>query len=137
MCIGPVEPKHEEAFGVQRLARAHQVVPPAFLAGGIQSGDMVRGVQCMAHQHGVALVGVERAVGLVGQLVVGQARATLERERLAEVHRLRRDLTDRSTHLQTTRPGAAAHGYRVGSTCLAAFVKAPASRSKSALWREV
>jgi hypothetical protein len=25
------------------------------------------------------------------------------------------------------------HGHRVGGTCLAAFVKAPASRSKSAL----
>ena len=39
---------------------------------GMQAGHMVRGIECMAHEHGVAGVGVERAVGLVGELVVGE-----------------------------------------------------------------
>jgi hypothetical protein len=57
VCIGPVEPKHEpgvvdandeKPVGVQRLARANQVVPPAFALGqrvalrvGVDAGHMV------------------------------------------------------------------------------------------------
>ena len=43
-------------IGVQRLARPDEVVPPAFAFChiGISARHMVAGVQCVAHQHGVA-----------------------------------------------------------------------------------
>ena len=88
-----VDADDEEAVGVQRLARADHVVPPAFALGltFIDAGHMVRGVQCMADQHRVGLVGVELAVGLVGQGVAANRCAALQRQRLVEGEELRRD----------------------------------------------
>jgi hypothetical protein len=75
---------------------------------------MVAGVQRMAHQHGVAAVGIERAVGFEGQRVVGQHGAALQRQRLAEVHGLSRHATD-GTHEAPRNDNTRRrlHGHRV------------------------
>lgn len=91
-----VHPDDEEAAGVERLARANQVVPPADVAGivGVVAGDVVRARQRVAHQHRVAACGVERAVGLVDELVARQGFAAAKAQRLVEMRQLRRDDSD-------------------------------------------
>ena len=91
-----VDADDEEAVGVQRLAGADQVVPPAGAVGlaGVLAGDVVAGVQRVAHQHRVAARRVQRAVGLVDQRVVAQLRAAPQRQAAREVHRLWGDGTD-------------------------------------------
>ena len=71
---------------------------------GVDAGHMVTRVQRMAHQHRVALVGVERAVGLVGERVVAQLRAAAQQQRLLEPEELRRNLADRSGNKQDDTP---------------------------------
>jgi hypothetical protein len=48
----------------------------------------------MAHQHRVAAGGVEGAIGLVDQVILGQHATALEGERVAEVGRLRHHDSD-------------------------------------------
>jgi hypothetical protein len=83
----------EEAVGVHRLARAHHVVPPALGAGLalVDAGHVVRGVERMAHQHRVAAIGVQGAVGFVGERVVADRCAAAQGQRARELHRLRGD----------------------------------------------
>ena len=85
-----VDANDKEAFGIQRLAGANHVVPPAFGVGlaHIDTGHVVRGIECMANQHGVGLVGIQAAVGLVAEMVVRQGSAALQRQRSCEVHAL-------------------------------------------------
>jgi hypothetical protein len=87
---------HEEAVGVERLAGADQVVPPAdigfFLF--VKASHMMRGVERVAHQHRVGLRRVQRAVGLVGDLECGQLGAAAQAKRLAEAGFLRRGGAD-------------------------------------------
>ncbi|MNN33750.1 hypothetical protein D3C81_1475200 [compost metagenome] len=92
-----VDADDEEAVGVERLARTHHVVPPAQVARvvGVDAGDMVRGVERVAHQHRVGARRVERAVGLDHQVVAGEGRAVAQLQRLGKVHALRRDHADR------------------------------------------
>ncbi len=93
-----VDADDEEAIGVERLAGADQVVPPALAPRltGVRAGDVVRRVERVAHEHGVAARGVQRAVGLVGERVVGERRAARERQRRGEMHRLRLDVAYRT-----------------------------------------
>ena len=69
-----VHPDDEEALGVERLARPDEVVPPAEVFGsiGVHAGDVVRGVQRMADEHRIGARGIQRTVGLVGELERGQ-----------------------------------------------------------------
>jgi hypothetical protein len=69
-----VDADHEEAPGVERLARTDQVVPPAFALriAAIGAGRMMARVQRVADQHRIAAIGGERAVGFVDQRVVAQ-----------------------------------------------------------------
>ena len=92
-----VHPDHEELARIERLARADEVVPPAHVVRrvGVGAGDVVRTRQRVAHQHRVAALGVERAVGLIDQVVVVQRATAAQRERFGELGPLRRDHADR------------------------------------------
>ena len=70
----------------------------------VVAGHVVRGVQRVAHQHGVGARGVQLAVGLVGDLVSGQLGAAAQPERRVETRLPRRDGADggwivRSVHV--------------------------------------
>ena len=127
---GVVDADDEEALGIQRLARADHVVPPAGLPGGVDAGDMVAGVERVAHQHHVAALGVQRAVGLVDERVVRQPRAALQRQRLGEVHLLWRDRSDGAHEAKTRRRCEAGTGC---TSFFSGICEAPASWNKSAL----
>jgi putative Ca2+/H+ antiporter (TMEM165/GDT1 family) len=85
-----VHANDEEAVGVHGLAGADHVVPPAFalFLPGVDARHVVRGVEGMAHQYRIGAVGVEGAVGFVGQVVVADGRAALQRQRLRKMHGL-------------------------------------------------
>ena len=116
---GPVEPKQlprlltpttKKRSVSSGLPGPDHVVPPADVVGlvGVVAGDVVRGVERMADEHRVAALGVERAVGLVGEVVVGERRAAGERQRLGEPRLPGDDRTDRAT------PGAGGRGIAAG-----------------------
>ena len=70
---------HEIAFGVDRPAGADHGLPPARLLGDrMHVGDVLIAGERVADQHGIDARGVERAVGLVGDL---------ERRRVRRRHR--------------------------------------------------
>ena len=86
-----VHADHEKPVGVQRLAGPDHVVPPALAAGDglalrirVHTGHMVRCVQGMADQHGIAALRIELSVGFVHQLVAGQLGTALQGQRLGE-----------------------------------------------------
>ena len=82
--------EHEIAVGIDRLAGADHGLPPAGLAGdGMDVGDMLVAGQRMADEHEVRLVGVERAVGLIGD---GEGREFLPAVERKRDRRKMRDL---------------------------------------------
>jgi hypothetical protein len=85
-----VDADDEEAVGVDRLARAHHVVPPAGALRLVRvvARHVVGGVQRVADQHRVGLVRVQGAVGFIHQRVVADGGAALQAQRFGEVHRL-------------------------------------------------
>ena len=93
-----VDPDDVEAIGVERLARTDHVVPPADVAlvAFVEAGDVVRRVQRMADQDRIAAVGVERAVGFVGQVERVEGAPAGELQRLGEVGGVRDDRPDRA-----------------------------------------
>ncbi len=135
-----VDADDEEAVGVERLARADEVVPPALalLLPGVGAGDVVRGVERVADQDGVAARRVQRAVGLVGEGVVGQLRAARERQRRGEMHRLRQDIA-KGAHRTRARkiPAPPKRDTGIVRPVFSRIYRAPASRNKSALRGEV
>ena len=82
----------KKPVGVHRLARTDHAVPPAFGLGlpRVNARHMVRGVERVADQHRIALVGVERAIGLKRQVVLADGRTALQRKRRIKMHRLGR-----------------------------------------------
>ena len=82
--------------GIDGLARPHHVVPPADVLRILRvvARDMLVSRQCVADEDGVGLVGIQRTVSLVHQVVARQHRAALEGERLAKSGALRRNDTD-------------------------------------------
>ena len=88
---------------------------------------MMRRVQRMAYQHGVISLGIQLAIGFVRQLVGRQHSAALELQGLVKVHGLWCGCKCHvGFHLAKTQA--------LGMTCLAEFIKAPASDGKSALF---
>ena len=84
----------EVAVGVERPAGADHGVPPAGLAGHrMHIGDMLIAGQRMADQNGVGAIGIEVAIGLVGDLERREIDAAIELQRLVRAelrHRRRR-----------------------------------------------
>ena len=79
----------EETVGIDRLAGTDHQRPPAGLAGHrIGAGNMLVAGQRVANQDGVGMVGVEFAIGLVGNLPGRDRRAGVEGKRRvrAETH---------------------------------------------------
>ena len=73
----------EVAVGVERPARADHGLPPAGLAGDrMHIGDMLIAGQRMADQDGVGAIGVEFAIGLIGDLERREIDAAIEPQRL-------------------------------------------------------
>ena len=70
---------------------ADHIVPPAFALGlaFIDTGDVVRGIERMTDHDGIALVGVELAIGLEGEVVIGDGATTLQGQRFIKMHGLR------------------------------------------------
>mmetsp|Transcript_6973 Transcript_6973/g.29526 ORF Transcript_6973/g.29526 Transcript_6973/m.29526 type:complete len:380 (-) Transcript_6973:1175-2314(-) len=112
-----VDADDEELVGVQRLARADQVVPPAFAPrlARIGAGHVMAGVERMTHQHRVAALGIEPPIGLDHQVVRAKACTAAQPQRLVEMKTLRRHLADASARHGLT-PGQvlrAVHARRV------------------------
>jgi hypothetical protein len=84
----------------------------------------------VADQDGVAALGVERAIGFVGQGVVANGHAAAQGQAGLEMHGLR---CDDKTH-GNKKPGVAKNeaGRSGGGLSLAAFIKRPQAESKSA-----
>jgi hypothetical protein len=81
----------EIAVGVDGLARAHHDLPPAGLARHrMNIRHMLVARQRVADEHRIGLVGIERAVGFVGQVVGANGSTTLQSKRGFKKHRLRR-----------------------------------------------
>ena len=73
----------EILLGIERAAGADHGFPPARLAGHrMHIGDMLIAGQRMADQNGVGAIGVEFAIGLVGDLERLKIDAAIERQRL-------------------------------------------------------
>ncbi|MFK4491274.1 hypothetical protein ABIA45_006352 [Bradyrhizobium sp. USDA 336] len=73
----------EVVLGIDGAAGADQRLPPAGLAGDrMDVGDMLVAGQRMTDQHGVGAIGVELAIGLVGDLERGEIDAAIEPQRL-------------------------------------------------------
>ena len=72
----------EVARGIEHLARPDHALPPALLAGHrmLLDDELIAG-QRVADQDGVGLVGVQRAVGLVGHAIGAEIDAAVELER--------------------------------------------------------
>ena len=66
-------------------------IPPAGFAilGGVVASGMVVPRQCVANQHRVRALGVQRAVGLIDQFVLRQRFATGKRQRRLELNHVR------------------------------------------------
>ena len=88
----------EVAVGIERAAGADHGFPPAGLAGHrMHVVDVLVAGQRMADQNGVGAVGVEFAIGLVGDLERGEIDAAIERQRLVRAEQ--RDLRTRMVRL--------------------------------------
>ncbi len=118
----------KEAIGVQGLARADHVVPPAFavVLTAINTGHMVRGVERVTNQDRIAALRVELAVGFIHQLIWPQGQTTLQPQGLGEWQGL--GVSDEGH-------GAVWIGLdgARSSPFLAEFIDAPAISGKSAL----
>ena len=80
-----VRADHEIAFGVDRPAGPDHGLPPARLARDrMQVGDVLIAGERVADQHRIAALGVERAVGLIGDLERREIDAGIEPQRLVE-----------------------------------------------------
>ena len=92
----------EEPVGVERLAGADHVVPPADVPGvvGVVPGDVMRGVQRVADQHRIRARRVQAPVGLEDEVVGVERGAAFHAERLREAQPPRRRGADRAGEIR-------------------------------------
>ena len=85
-----------ETIGVERLAGTDHVVPPADVVRilGVEAGDVMRRVQRVADEDGVAMRSIELAIGFVGELVLRQCAAARQHQRRIELCAARLHGTD-------------------------------------------
>jgi hypothetical protein len=93
-----VDPEHEKAIRVDRLARTNQIVPPAYVLRlvGVDAGHMMRGIKRVTDQNRIIALSVELAVAFVSQLITVDARTAFQFDRLIELHHFRFDDTNRA-----------------------------------------
>ncbi len=87
----------KKRFGVDGLSRPDEGVPPAGLAGhGMGVGDVLVAGQSVTDEDGVRLLGIQRAVGLIGHGERREQLVAIEPQRLAlrEMHDLARGAMD-------------------------------------------
>ena len=103
---GDVGADDEEAAGVDGLAGADKVVPPAgfFVGGGVPTGGVVVAGEGVADEDGVVAGGVKGAVGLVAEGEAVELLAVFEGEGTGENVVLGRDEAD-VVRRQVTRGG--------------------------------
>lgn len=91
-----VQAHHKKARGVDGLAGADHIVPPAggFIVRVMAAGNMMVARQRMTDQDGVAGVGVQLAIGFKHQLIVLKRGAAGQGQRRVEEGGLRRDKAD-------------------------------------------
>ena len=78
-----VDANDEVTRRIEDFARPDQALPPAVLAGdGMPLGDELVAAERMADQDRIGLVGVQRAVGLIGHPVGPEIDAAVETQRL-------------------------------------------------------
>ena len=86
-----VDADDEVFISIQRFTRANHAIPPAFIVfglpkiAGLRQGiivpvGVVTAGQRMEEQDGIALIGIQRAVCLIGKLDIRQGLAIVERE---------------------------------------------------------
>src|SRR5450830_184593 len=91
-----IEANHEKAISIQRLARANQVIPPAWVLVIVFmfASDMVIASQSVADDDGIRFIRIQRAISLVDEIKLRQHLAAFKREWLTEVRDLWCDDTD-------------------------------------------
>ncbi len=73
-------PMMKKRLGIERLARAHHLFPPAGLAGdGMLAGQELVAGQRMAGEDGVGTRGVQLAIGLIGDGERAEIDAAIQR----------------------------------------------------------
>ena len=85
-----VDADDKEPIRINRFARPDHVVPPADVLrlAGVNTGNVMRGIERVADQNRVGFVRIQRAVGFKGEIVGAQGRAAGERERIGEMRGL-------------------------------------------------
>ena len=116
----------EIALGVDRLAGTDHGFPPAGLAGHrIDARDMLIAGERVTDQHGIGALGVERAVGLVGDLERRKLDAGIELQRIVGAE-------PRDQRI-ARRVGLAGARRGIGCCIDVAHVRVPAAKEASAL----
>jgi hypothetical protein len=80
-----VDADHEKPVGVDRSTSSHHQFPPTATAGDrVAFGEILIAGQGVADQDGVGCLGVERAIGAIGQTQARQMQAAVERQAVRE-----------------------------------------------------
>ena len=90
-----VQPNHKKRIGIDGLAWAYHIVPPAavLIGFGVLARHMVIARQSVANQYRIAFGGIQLAIRFHHQIKTGQHLPILQRQRLFKCNFLWRDHT--------------------------------------------